>query len=689
MCHVNVLTMYGIDDIGLAKGMHIAHMNVRSIVNKWEIFKTHFSSSNLHILGISDTWLNNKLPNELFSLSNEYCLYRNDRGWTETGNLNVKKGGGVAIYVKNNLKSSNVEFQHLNNNSRDIESQWISIRQPNCKTIIIGNIYRPPQGNIENFVQVLEQNLDSIDSNVAEIFMMGDFNIDMCDKKNQSTKKLIEITKSYGLRQLIKHPTRYSSDKDSILDLIFTNSDFISNSGVCDINLSDHQMVLATRKKIKITKTKCRFTGRSYRNYNKEEFQRKIQEADWSNYINQITVSNKWKEMLAIFYDCIDEMCPTKTFNIKQEKEPWITPQLLELIKDKDYAIKKAKKKKDPNLWNQAKQLRNSCTKRLREARADYIKGNLDNNMGNSKKFWKNIQNVIPNRKGNNKTTFDLHDKNTNTPVLTENTANFINNFFIDIGPKLAQQYDTGWEYNGVQTNKTLPNFETNLDEVTKLCKEININKSSSIDNLSSEILRDAFMAIPEKVVELFNLSFERAEIPDVWKIAKVTPLPKAGKSNDVSNLRPISLLPLPSKLIEKIVHNRIYNFCNDNKLIDNKQGGFRPGHSTISTTAFYINDLYNAMNNNQATITVYIDAMKAFDTVNQDILLNFFKYYGIKGECAKWVENYLYNRKQCTIANDIQSDYESITCGVPQGSVCGPLLFLLYQRYISMFNEL
>ena len=92
---------------------------------------------------------------------------------------------------------------------------------------------------------------------------MGDFNIDMCDKKNQSTKKLIEITKSYGLRQLIKHPTRYSSDKDSILDLIFTNSDFISNSGVCDINLSDHQMVLAMRKKIKITKTKCRFTGRS------------------------------------------------------------------------------------------------------------------------------------------------------------------------------------------------------------------------------------------------------------------------------------------------------------------------------------------------------------------------------------------------------------------------------------------
>ena len=411
---------------------------------------------------------------------------------------------------------------------------------------------------MEKFTQVLEGYFNEIDLSKFEIFLMGDMNIDLLDKRSDTSKKLINLIKPFGLSQLIKEPTRYSKDKNSLLDVFITNSNFILDSGVCDVNLSDHEMILLTRKKIKTSKLKCSFIGRSYRHYTKGEFQNKIRNANWIEYNLKNTVLEKWQEMMKIIYEIIDVMCPLKTFNIKQTKEPWITAPLIELIKDKDKAIKNAKKhKNNPQLWKTAKTIRNSCTNRLRKARADFIKENLENNKGNSKKFWKNIQDVLPKNKNKSKVSFELVDAD-DGPILDEHTADYINSFFVNIGPKLAQQYSCNWKTNMNKTDFILDDIRTTVEEVVSLCKNININKSSSIPNISSEVLRDAFLAIPDIVTEIFNLSFEDAEIPDEWKIAKVTPLPKASNSNNVSSLRPISLLPLPSKLIEKIVHNRI-----------------------------------------------------------------------------------------------------------------------------------
>ena len=272
--------------------------------------------------------------------------------------------------------------------------------------------------------------------------------------------------------------------------------------------------------------------------------------------------------------------------------------------------------------------------------------------------------------------------------IETENVADYINQFFTDIGPNLAKNSHMDWAYSGNECVGSLSDIETTTEEVVDICKNININKASCVDNISSEVLRDVFLAVPEKLCIFFNTCFNNASIPTCWKYAKVTPLPKGGNAQTVSNYRPISLLPLLSKMIEKIVHKRIYAYLTEYNILENRQGRFRPGHSTAKTCAYFTEDLYTAINNKEITIAVFIDAMKAFDTVNRQILLKKLKKNGIRGTLLKWLQNYLSDRNQCTAANNIISSYRNITYGVPQGSVLAPLLFLIYVNDLSNIIE-
>ena len=666
------------DKIFKGNGVHLVHLNIRSLFckNKFDMFKEQTSNCNADVFCISETWLRNSLPSSIINIPG-YKLSRIDRSWQE--NNMIKKGGGLCMYVNENLNTTDSDVQKFNLSSKDIEIQWITLKYPKMRDIIIANVYRPPQGNVKQFCKYIKDCLENINNlSKIDIFILGDFNINILKKSAEDTKDILNLMSSFGIKQFINEPTRFGRT-NSCIDLIFSNSDYIKESGTLNLNYSDHQAIFITKKKIKSRSEKISFKGRSYKNYKTKDFQELLNNDNWENLYNIKDVNLAWDFFIQKILNCLDILCPVKNFVISKYREKWMNRDLMELIIDKDIALKKAKKSRRVEDFEIAKKLKNETGKLVENAKINYLSTEFENAKGDPKNFWKNIYSIIPKSKlENNKETIHLKDEKGNN-IDIENTSSFINDFFINIGPNLANKTSSSWEYFDVEENNQINDIKIENGKVHALVTDIDISKSSGIEFLSSKCLKEALLILNAQICYIFELSTSTCSFPEKWKIATVVPLFKGGVKEDVSNYRPISLLPVPGKILEKLIHDHIMSFFDTNNILCNKQNGFRPNHSTTNSIVDLTNDIYKEINDKNVTLAAFIDLKKAFDTVNHKILLEKLLYMGIRGKSLAWIENYLTNRFQKTISNNILSKPGKIKCGVPQGSILGPLFFLVY----------
>ena len=521
------------EELNELKGVKLVHLNVRSLVKKIDQIRLMLADTQIDMFTFSETWLKLYVHSNNINIKG-FKTFRLDR---ETRNKkgSKKRGGGLITYVNEKHASSCENLTELDKSDGNIEAQWVYFHRPHCKDVVVCNMYRPPAGNLKQAIDYLEDCLKTINISKTDIFLVGDMNVNYKNKKSPNFARFNFFAQSNGLTQHIKNTTRNTDKSKSLIDLALTNSKFINQSGTLEHFISDHQPIFIVHKKARDVRKTVKFKGRSYRNYDKELFKSELAKLDWDAFYQSTNPEQAWSFIRDGITSILDQMCPIRSFSIKNYRPDWMTKDLIELIKDRDYFYCKAKRLGDEDYWRIAKYLRNVANLRVRQAKRDFILEELKQNENNPKKFWKTIREVIPDKCLEKQ---DILLKDGNEEVEKGRVAQYINEFFINVG-----------KVNGPQTPPVSSTYlsddsmvgslhKVTHKEVWNVVKTINTAKSSGLDNISSFIMKEAFSDLIPEVAFMFNLSISSSNFPDTWKKALVIPIPKQGNLTKVQDYR-------------------------------------------------------------------------------------------------------------------------------------------------------
>ena len=672
-----------ITKLGEQKGLKFLNLNVRSLFKKIDQCRLWCSNEDVDIISFSETWLNKTIPDSALSIDGYQCI-RQDRNLRNTRKT---KGGGLVTYVHDRHSDKIQELPELSITNSNCEALWTKLTMPHSRDIIFCNIYRPPNGKIKTFLEYLEECLSSINTDKSDIFIMGDVNVDYSSKQTANYKKLSFFIKSNQLEQKISCSTRTTCKSATILDLVITNSKYVSNAGTLPSYFSDHQPIFVVKKKTRDNRPKVTFEGRTYKNFNVEEFKTILSRKAWVNIIDFTSVEKAWQTLFKEIVKELDLMCPRKKFKTRSKKPAWMDHHLIEQMKDRDYFYRKAKRTGEIDDWNIAKHLRNTVNASIRQAKANYIIGELETSKDDPKKFWRIIKSVFPSKQNKTKKGLSLVD-NDGCPVKSAEVPNYVNDYFVNIGGMIALSLGKG--SGGVPVQQTPPTSQgedliefadVNETDVYREVRKVNIKKSSGYSEINSKCLKLALEAVIPELTVIFNLSINMQKFPNTWKVATVIPIPKPGNRKEVRNYRPISLLPLPGKILEKLIHRQLGQDLELSNFFTDSQHGFRKNRSTTHAVLQLVNHININADMKTPTMVVFIDFRKAFDCVCHEKLVDKLASANLSPGALNWIRDYLDGRKQRVLANGIKSDSLDIQQGVPQGSTLGPLFYIVYAK--------
>lgn len=656
-------------------GLKLCHLNAQSLNNKMEEFRYIFEQSDIDVVCVSETWFVPSIHDSNYNLRG-YRLFRADRD---------TNAGGVAIFVKSSIncklkrmpnavdvESENEDNVNVNDDNKygKIEQLFIEIFSK-TKKLLLGVVYRP---NKRIKMGDWLTKLTTISMGYSDVILVGDFNNNILVDKD-----LMESMISIGL-QLVNSstPTHFTKTTNTLLDLCFINkmSSLLLFDQLSASLFSKHDIIVLVYDFDVDDHNPKVITYRDFRNIDYQSLETDLCTVPW----NEIFYMPSVDEQIVFLHHNITVLYE-KYIRLRKKiircEHPWFSNEIKLLIEERNSAYTRWKRFKTDELHAIFKILRRKVNAKIKIAKSKFYEDKFKSAVC-SKKKWKEIKNmgVVSNNNNVNNIT-DVNRLNhtfVNIP-MPDADVNHYNDLFTTSYSTSDSHINNSFSDNN-NHNMLFEFIPFTQEDVLETFLSI---KSNSVghDGIHPKFIKLILTYILPHVTHLLNTIVTTSKFPTIWKHAKIIPIPKSDK-----DYRPIAILPYLSKVFERLVHVQMSSYLYNNSLLTDRQSGFKPKHSCITTLVDVSEDIRAEMDNKKITFLVLLDHSKAFDTVDHSILCLKLKYmFNFSPTAIKLISSYLYGRSQSVYHGSEVSISYPVPRGVPQGSILGPLLYAIYSN--------